>query len=236
MPVVGGNGQLSAYNVDIVMCIDVTGSMSGILDEVKAKALSLYPKFVAEMQKFEKSVEQLRIKVIAFRDYGVDSEPMLESKFFVLDEEKEEFLDFVSALEPLGGGDTPESALEAISLAFKSDWVNTPGTIKRYVTLVYTDAPAAPLGINATAEGYPADMPKDMAEFRELWDHPCDEQVLAKPMWERGRRLVVYAPDVEPWTDIGLWDGGVIHQASEAGRGCDDVDMDVCIKLLVNSI
>lgn len=228
MPVVGGNGQLSTYNVDIVMCIDVTGSMSGILKEVKENALALYPKFVAEMQKAEKSVEQLRIKVIAFRDYGVDSEPMLESKFFVLDEEKDEFLDFVSALEPLGGGDTPESALEAISLAFKSDWVRTPGTIKRHVTLVYTDAPAAPLGINATAEGYPADMPKDMAEFRELWD--------SQEMDARAKRLVIFAPDVEPWTDIGLWDGGVIHQASEAGKGCDDVDMDVCIKLLVNSI
>lgn len=31
------------YNVDIVMCIDCTGSMGGLLDNVKNNALKFYP-------------------------------------------------------------------------------------------------------------------------------------------------------------------------------------------------
>ena len=40
------------YNVDIVMCIDATGSMGPIINDVKANALSFYQKFgkMASMQ------------------------------------------------------------------------------------------------------------------------------------------------------------------------------------------
>lgn len=82
------------YNVDIVMCIDATGSMSSIINEVKTNALSFYRKFVDAMNNECKSVQQLRIKVIAFRDYGCDTEPMVESKFFVLDDESTDFHNF----------------------------------------------------------------------------------------------------------------------------------------------
>ena len=59
-------GQGLDYSVDIVMCIDATGSMDGIIEEVKANALSFYRQFVDEMEANLKSVQQLRIKVIAF--------------------------------------------------------------------------------------------------------------------------------------------------------------------------
>ena len=62
----GAIGQGMDYNVDIVMCIDATGSMASIIDDVKRNALSFYQKFVDEMEAKAKSVQQLRIKVIAF--------------------------------------------------------------------------------------------------------------------------------------------------------------------------
>ena len=92
------NGQMGSYSVDIVMCIDATGSMSHILNEVKANALSFYQKFVDAMEEADKGVDQLRIKVIAFRDYGYDDQPMVESKFFVLPEQGEEFKAFVEGI------------------------------------------------------------------------------------------------------------------------------------------
>ena len=70
--------------------------------------------------------------MIAFRDYGVDSEPMLESKFFTLDGESGAFHEFVEGIEATGGGDEPESSLEALALAMKSDWVRT-GSVRRHV-------------------------------------------------------------------------------------------------------
>lgn len=44
------SGQMGDYNVDIVMCIDATGSMGPIIEEVKTNALSFYQKFVEAME------------------------------------------------------------------------------------------------------------------------------------------------------------------------------------------
>ncbi len=225
MPVIG---QGLDYNVDIVMCIDATGSMASIINEVKANALSFYRKFVDEMEAQEppKSVQQLRIKVIAFRDYGVDSEPMVESKFFVLDEEGDQFHEFVDRIEATGGGDEPENSLEALALAMKSDWVRT-GAVRRHVIMMFTDASALPLGARKGKGGYNADLPADMAELREMWE--------GQAMEKRAKRLLVFAPDCTPWSDMVDW-SNTFHTASKAGAGCDDTDIATCIHLLVQSI
>lgn len=222
----GAIGQGMDYNVDIVMCIDATGSMASIIEDVKSSALSFYQKFVDEMEAKSKSVQQLRIKVIAFRDYGVDSEAMVESKFFVLDEESREFHDFVNAIEASGGGDEPESSLEALALAMNSDWVRT-GSVRRHVIIMYTDASALKLGEKSGEPGYPSGMPSDLAELREWWE--------GQKMEKRAKRLLVFAPDMEPWSDMVDW-SNTFHTASKAGAGCDDTDIQTCIHMLVNSI
>lgn len=220
-------GQGMDYNVDIVMCIDATGSMGTIIEDVKANALSFYQKFVDEMEAKSKSVQQLRIKVIAFRDFGVDSEPLVESKFFVLDDESREFHDFVSNIEATGGGDEPENSLEALAVAMNSDWVTT-GSVRRHVIIMYTDASALPLGARSGSANYPAGMPSDLAELREWWE--------GQKMEKRAKRLLVFAPDTEPWSDIGVDWSNAFHTASRAGSGCDDTDIQTCIHMLVNSI
>ena len=226
MPIKLGSQGLD-YNVDIVMCIDATGSMSPIIDDVKSNALSFYQKFVDEMDAKGKSVQQLRIKVIVFRDYGVDSEPMLESKFFVLDEEKDDFANFVNKIEATGGGDAPENSLEALALAMKSDWVKT-GAVRRHVIILYTDNTALALGERKEAPGYPSDMPASMADLRDYWD--------GQEMEPRAKRLLLFAPEVEPWsTDMCDWDNCFLT-ASQAGAGCSDTDIEQCIHVLVNSI
>ena len=212
MPITSGlSGQGLAYHVDIVLCIDATGSMAPIINKVKESALSFYQKFVDEMEKKLKSVQQLRMKVIVFRDYGVDSEPMTESKFFVLDEEKEEFKNYVNSIEAIGGGDEAESSLEAIALAMKSDWVKT-GSVRRHVIILYSDAPALPLGTHKDKPGYPSDMPANLAELHERWEEQDREK--------RAKRMLIFAPGVEPWTNM-LWDQ-VFHTPSKAGGGCDE--------------
>ena len=228
MPIGGGfGGQGMDYNVDIVMCIDATGSMTPFIGEVKSKALSFYQQFVDAMSAETKAVQQLRIKVIAFRDYGVDAEPMVESPFFVLDEDKEAFRRFVDGIEASGGGDEPENSLEALALAMKSDWVRT-GSVRRHVIIMYTDASALKLGERAGQTGYPSDMPKDLAELRELWEG----QIMEK----RAKRLLVFAPDMEPWSDMLDWTNTFVYADAKAGGGCDNTDIETCINLLVKSI
>ena len=54
------------YNVDIVFCIDVTGSMHGILETVKTNALRFYPdlqKSLDEKDPVKKTVIQAQVRM-----------------------------------------------------------------------------------------------------------------------------------------------------------------------------
>ncbi len=223
-----GVNKITKYCVDIVMCIDATGSMEHIIDEVKANALSFHDKFKEKMDEALKVVDKVRVKVIAFRDYAVDSEPMLVSKFFTLPEENEQFKNFVEGIEAIGGGDLPENGLEALALALKSDWTKD-GDIRRHIVIMYTDAEAKPLGVdNPTLENGET-LPKSFGELQELWEGQ------SSIMERRAKRILLFAPDVEPWNNFVTW-SFVEHTASEAGKGLTEIDMSQCIDLLVKSV
>jgi hypothetical protein len=144
-----------------------------------------------------------------------------------LDEESSVFQEFIEGIEASGGGDEPENSLEALALAMKSDWVRT-GSVRRHVIIMFTDASALPLGTRAGQTGYPADMPKDFAELREWWEE--------KYMEKRAKRLLLFAPDATPWSDMADWRNTFYYIASKAGVGCDDIDIESCIHLLFCAI
>ncbi len=219
------------YNVDIVMCIDATGSMSPIIDTVKGNALSFYQRFVEAMEENDKSVEQLRVKVIVFRDYGCDDQPMVESEFYTLPEQTDAFKNFVNAIEASGGGDGPENALEAIALALKSNWT-TEGSKRRHAVLVFSDAPALQFSERASCSNYPAGMPTDLAQLGAWWEGT--DQTLGSTYQPKAGRLVAFVPNAEPWTVMQAWNR-YWPAFSPAGTGLDDVDIQSAIDLLVGS-
>lgn len=111
-------------NVDIVFAIDATESMQPLIDKVKSLTLSFREELEKGLKENRRIIKNLRIKVIVFRDYYVDDKyAMEESRFFILPEEKQEFYNFVSKIKAGGGGDEPESGLEALALALRSDFV-----------------------------------------------------------------------------------------------------------------
>ena len=226
------NQQISDYYVDIIMCIDGTASMRPIIEEVKNNALTFYPKFLNAMNESGKTSEGVRIKVIVFRDYGSDEKPMEESEFFKIPDQAAEFNAYVQGIEAVGGGDLPENALEAISLAMKSDWT-TEGSKRRHVILVFTDAEALPLGARADSPNYPAGMPKDLAELGAWWEGT--DQTFASNYEKRAGRLVVFGPNAYPWADLQAWNR-YWPAYSPAGTGLSDIDINNVIDLLVGSI
>ena len=223
--------QMGEYNVDIVMCIDATGSMAPIIDEVKSNAISFYQRFVDSMEENDKDVAQLRIKVIVFRDYGCDDEPMVESSFYTLPEQNEEFRSFVNAIEAKGGGDGPENALEAIALALKSKWT-TSGSKRRHAILVFSDAPALALGERAGCPNYPTGLPKTIAQLGAWWEGT--DQSLGSTYQPKAGRLVAFVPNAEPWTELQAWNR-YWPAFSLAGTGLPDVDIQSAIDLMVGT-
>jgi hypothetical protein len=219
-----------SYAVDIVFCVDVTGSMTPILDQVKANALRFYSDVQSNLTAKGKNIDELRVRVVAFRDILADGEAALqESPFFALPAEEAEFSGFVNGLMAEGGGDAPESGLEAAALAMTSPWT-TRGDRRRQVIVVWTDQPAHPLNASALPPAFAGRVPADFSALTDLWEDPQG------PLGSSSKRLILFAPDGPGWSDIsGVWEN-VVHHPSQAGSGLSDVDYGTIIDSIGNSV
>ena len=111
-------------NVDIVFVIDVTKSMERMIDIIQTAAISFLDEFFEKMNSMKRRVENLRVKVISFRDFYYDGNHAYnESKFFTMPNEKMGLKEYLNGIYADGGGDDPESGLEAFAMAMKSDFV-----------------------------------------------------------------------------------------------------------------
>lgn len=222
-------GQGVKYAVDLVMCIDGTGSMGHLIEEVKSAALKFYDKLEAKMADKKKKIDQLRARVIVFRDYWADSADMAMecSEFFNLRSQSSDFANFVSRIEADGGGDEPENGLEGLALALKSDWEKAQDfSRQRYVVVVWTDASAHSLDKGSKPSCYPSDIPKTFDELTDYWAE----------MSTPAKRLLLFAPDASPWTVIASGWENTIHFASKAGKGLEEIEMEQILEAIAGSI
>ncbi|MBQ8706645.1 MAG: VWA domain-containing protein [Succinivibrionaceae bacterium] len=228
-----GSNQLFRYNVDIVFCIDATGSMAPILDLVKEKALSFYKDLSSEMGQKGKNISQLRAKIVAFRDYVADGEnAMLVTDFFDLETDSKRFKNVINSLHPVGGGDEPEDGLEALAYAMKSNWTRD-GDKRRHLIVVWSDASTHPIGFSRSSKHYPKRMVETFDELTEMWDGGLDSGGV---MDDNAKRLLIFAPDADYWNTISdTWDN-VIHYQSTAGAGLEELDYREILSQIVNSI
>ena len=217
------------YAVDLVLCIDKTGSMSPVIAKVKENALRLHNDLKIKLNEKHKSVSQLRIRVIAFGDIYADKDRwLLSSEFLKLPDEASAFKSFVARIEPEGGGDEPENGLEALALAIKSSWTDA-GHRRRHVVVVWTDASAHTLEKRADSDTELAEgLPRNVDELKDLWD--------GQAIGQTGKRLVVFAPEAYPWSDLRMhWDQ-VWLLPTRAGEGMKEHEYDEILHVLAESI
>ena len=110
------------YAVDIVFCIDVTGSMTPILDQVKDNALRFYDDVQKNLTDKGKNVDELRVQVIAFRDLKADGAAALQESVLHAARGAGRLRRVRPWPGPEGARRPWESGLEALALA-----INLPG-------------------------------------------------------------------------------------------------------------
>jgi len=220
------------YSVDMVFCIDATGSMGNVIDMVKNNALHFYNDVKNAMAAKSKTIDTLRVRIVAFRDYIADgNEAMLATDFFTLPAQAAEFEACVRSIEAFGGGDDPEDGLEALGYAIKSKW-NPEGMKKRQVIVVWTDAETHPLGYAKAEPNYPEKMAKTFDELTAWWGDIQNNGFID----QRAKRMLLFAPNGPYWSTISdTWDN-VIHFPSEAGRGLGEFDYNQIIDSISNTI
>jgi hypothetical protein len=135
--------------VDMVFLLDVTGSMQPCIEALKSNIAMFIESLTTKDPQNPSPVKDWRAKVVGYRDYDADPEPLVDNPFVRTSSELREQL---AGLRAMGGGDEPESLLDAlykvatIGQAEKGAQTDNPYTW-RYrssaarVVVIFTDAP-----------------------------------------------------------------------------------------------
>jgi Mg-chelatase subunit ChlD len=116
--------------IDLIFCIDATGSMTDDIDHVKADASNLISRLRAKCS-------SLRIGLVTYRDFEVDGPRHLETNL-PLTEDVDAILAAIQGITTTGGGDEPEDVLDGLQAAIDMSWRNG---VAKFIILM-GDAPA----------------------------------------------------------------------------------------------
>lgn len=193
------------FYIDLVMVIDATQDSPFIRESCAWQDFLAKTYEMIRQSNFEYGrVWKLRVKIMYFRDFYFDSQYAFgESPFYELSREMNKVLDYIGSINSAGGGDFPESGLEALWLAMHADYVESD-RCRRIITL-FTNAPAHhledydKLTLIARRQGccspvnYPEQVPRTIGELYYAWEN-----------WNHNGRgwLCLIAPDEYPWPDI----------------------------------
>lgn len=201
MPLIG---QKLKGVADIVVCVDTTGSMAPVIDNLKREI----HRFVTDLENPpEQGLQPVnwRLKVIGFRDLHVDGAPWVNREAPLASSEAAARSQ-IDALEADGGGDEPESTLDAIWVAAaETDW--RPSCTR--VVVLFSDATAHPtLHPGTVAAGAVGG----------------DASAVAQALVEKGCSLHAWAPHCPAWDTLASVPRVKFNSLDHAGDGLSSVD------------
>ena len=221
--------QLPERNVDIVFCIDGTGSMTPCIDNVKRNALKFHDDLIETVKADGSLVTGVRVKIIMFRDYKSDDDAMVESRFFELPDDEEEFASYLAGITAHGGCGEDANGLEAMYYAMKSDWVTGPRD--RQVIVVFADTDAINVGRRADYPGYPREL-KSLRDLLDVWEGASQSGTLS----DRLKRAVFFAPAGSNYEELCQSMARSTFKSVDPGCGMADIEFSSIVKTISASV
>src|SRR5262245_12859851 len=118
-------------NVEVVFCLDTTGSMSGLIEGAKQKIWTISNQIVAG-----KPTPNLKVGLLAYRDRG----DAYVTKLIELTDDLDKIYATIKEFKAEGGGDAPESVNQALHESVtKFKWSEDKETLK--IVFLVGDAP-----------------------------------------------------------------------------------------------
>lgn len=219
--------------VDMVFCIDGTGSMGECIEAVKNNAKKFYADFCEELVRLDNDIDALRLKVIVFRDYACDGDMSMQiSNFYTLPQDADEYNSFVSSIQATGGGDASENGLEALYYAMKSEF--STANDDRQIIVIFTDADALSLQERADSRNYPTNM-VSYEDLKKMWYGAQGGSDTAEFLNQLTKRLVIFAPSGTKYEEICKEWKLSWFQATAMDGGLSDIDFKDIISFIAKS-
>jgi len=220
--VTGSMGNVR-YDIDIVVCVSLSKSMTIHLDRVKEVVLRLVREIPIAITKNDAQREvRQRARVVTFGDLGVDPEALQATDFFDVSPsaDQSKFNEFLRIMSASGNSSQRQSALEALSVAVRSDWTHE-GDRQRHVIVMFTDSGANRLEsrVGEVPSAFRDHVPASLDELTDCWDG--NQEVRLKRHY---RRFLIFGPDMYPWNVISDAWGMTVWLPSQAGASLDEVD------------
>lgn len=177
--------------------------MSQCIERFKNMCRSLYDNIQEQAECKMITLQQCRIRIISYGDFSnKGAKEILDSGFFDLPERNEAFLSFVNSLSATGSGNTNEErGLEAMSLAIESDWAKHQSSNKyRHLIFLLTDAQFDDKS-NKDNKHYHSNLDQKLEDLYISWEEKMP----------RGKKLILFAPDLYPWADVSSSIDNCIH-------------------------
>ncbi len=180
---------------DIVFLIDATGSMQPAIDDLKRNIKMFFNQLAKGDDNGNAIVKDWRARVIGYRDVNVDDEWYIDNPFVRDPKEIERQLD---AIEADGGGDEPESLLDALYKVAK--FGSTPKMVQEE---------------DPTMWRYRSDAARIVIVFTDASFHPTtslgeapnlDWTEIANLIMQEKLRLSIYAPQMDCYDNLSQID------------------------------
>lgn len=227
--VVNGRSEMSTAStnviIDIIMCIDATGSMQNTLDAVQANAKTFNNDLRRELGINNNNNDSYKIRVnpYFYRDF-TDAVKMKDGGFIDLDPNNGTGLTkvgqnlaletFLSSEVANGGGDTPEAAGACLYNALQSNWMTESSPVAQTyftdngvggaaiinipVIVFWTDAPIASL--TRTNNNFNPAIPVTYPAFENVWNDPARIR-------QDTKLLIQFGPgSAAGWNQVSAWD------------------------------
>lgn len=153
------------FTLDIVLCLDVSGDnrvpLEGLKNAVEGLGNAMAERYIQEEHI---PLRDIRLCLVTFRDFspGLSETPLECSPFFSLHYNERELIEYLDGMKAEGGGDIPESSLEALAKCFTLPFNERKRD--RTAIIFITNALPQPYGTGKEHELYPKDIPSSYDE------------------------------------------------------------------------
>jgi hypothetical protein len=202
---------------DLVFCVDSTGSMSPCIDALKAELLRFITELEAPPEQGLLSI-QWRMRFLGFRDLFDSSAPPWINADQPMVSTPAEARAQLAALNAQGGGDEPESTLDAIwQAAASTDWRRPCNRI----VILFSDATAHPtLHPDTVGSGAVGD----------------DVDAVVQALVANNCRLHAWAPRCPVWDRLSCAPRVVYTPMTDAGSGFSSLDFSELMRSLRKTV